>query len=98
MVEHIASYLPSSSLFAFRLACRDLDAKTFHHLGEQHFSTKRFTLSFQSLQRLVDISQDEDLRQYMKTVVLGTEALPQTPPTNIDMGKLSAYRDALNEQ
>jgi len=69
-VDHIARFLPKEALLETRLACKDLNAKTFNFFSRTHFSTRHHVLSRFGLQALVDISAHETLGPCVKKVIL----------------------------
>ena len=58
--------LEPTNLFALRLVCRELSRKTLHDFVRTYFAIVRTDLTPKSLQRLHDISESENLAQYVK--------------------------------
>ena len=70
LVEVIAYGLEPAELLSLRLACRELNRKTFRCFGHAYFQTLRTNLSRESLQRLTEVSQHEHLRRCVKVLLI----------------------------
>ena len=70
LIELIACGLDSADLFSLRLACRELNRKTFRCFGHACFTTLRTNLSRESLQRLAEVSEHEQLRHHVEALLI----------------------------
>ena len=69
LVELIASWLEPTDLCSLRLVCKNLRQKSIRVFGAC-FTTVRTDLSQKSLQKLQEISENENLRLYVQTLLI----------------------------
>lgn len=70
VVEAIASDLNPTDLFSLRLSCKELKRKTLHHFGHTYFTILQTDLSRKSLQKIQSISENEQLRHHVQTLLI----------------------------
>ena len=70
VIEKIASTLDRTSLYSFRLTCKEIDRKTLHGFGHTCFAMVQTDLSHNSLQKLQSISQTEHLKHHVQTLLI----------------------------
>ncbi|TKA32534.1 hypothetical protein B0A50_01642 [Salinomyces thailandicus] len=68
LVSNIAMKLGSDDVFALRLSCKSLQAKSFHEFATEYFTEKCFQFTTDSLKVLVAIANDDRLNPYLKEV------------------------------
>ncbi|KAJ5118234.1 hypothetical protein N7448_009948 [Penicillium atrosanguineum] len=66
LIELIANDVEGEGLLDLRLACRELQKKTFHCFARRFFTSIKTDLSDDSLQRVDALSQHEALRPYVQ--------------------------------
>lgn len=76
----IADDLKVEDYGALRLSSKQVEANLFPHFGRKFFTRRRFYRDLYSLSVLRQLSESR-LRSYVKTIVLGTELLPNRLPT-----------------
>ena len=76
LISDIASRLDSDELFALRLTCRSIEAKTFSHFTKRYFKRKCFMFSTHSLRALRQISEHERLRGYVHQIYFNATMFP----------------------
>jgi hypothetical protein len=79
LVQMIATFLPTKALGNLRLACKELESKTFWYFAREYFNEVKFTHSQYALQALLDLSNSR-MGPYVRNLGLG-------PPSN-DQGKI----------
>lgn len=84
--ESIAAFVEPENLFSLRLVNRETEAKVHHTFVETHF-TERISFD-ESLQTLLAIATHGEFSRTMRTVVLGTEELPDATHPIIKDGDL----------
>ncbi|KAJ5513754.1 hypothetical protein N7463_003306 [Penicillium fimorum] len=65
LVELISEFIDADGLVSLRLACHDLQRKTFHHFAQRFFSSIKTDLSGDSLRRINALSQNTALCPYV---------------------------------
>lgn len=70
LIEKIASELEPVDLFSLRLVCKELNKKTLHAFGRSCLATIQTDLSRKSLQRLGELSEHEQLKHYVRTLLI----------------------------
>lgn len=80
IIENIASTLDRTSLCSVRLACKELDRKTYYPFGHAFFATVETDLSHNSMQRLQSISQTEHIKHHVQTLLIKQRYTSARPP------------------
>ena len=70
IIEAITDQLNPTDLFSLRLSCKKINQKTLHRFGQAHFTTLRTDFTPDNLQRLLSISKNEQLRHFVRTLVI----------------------------
>lgn len=70
ITELIAGNLGPTSLRSLRMACKELNRKTFHNFGLSCFTTVRTDLTRKSLKNLQCISDEQRLRYYVQILLI----------------------------
>jgi len=69
LIELIAGVLEPADLFSLRLVCKELNEKTFQYFSHTCLTTIRTDLSRKSLQELEELSEHEQLRHHVRTLL-----------------------------
>ena len=70
VVEVVAGALDPTDLFSLRLACKELNRKTLSYFGRTYLTIVRTDLSRKSLQKLQEISENEQFRNRVETLLV----------------------------
>lgn len=70
VIETIACTLDRPSIFAVRLTCKKFHQKTLHYFRHTYFDTVQTDLSHNSLQKLQSISQSEEFKYCVQTLLI----------------------------
>ncbi|KAK3701701.1 hypothetical protein LTR37_015354 [Vermiconidia calcicola] len=65
LISNVCVKLGSDDIFAFRLTCKALEAKSFHEFATEYYHQKCFIFSSYSLKVLLGIARSERLRPYL---------------------------------
>lgn len=76
IIELIASYLEYADIFSLRLVCVELQRKTFHYFSHNCFSVVHTDFSRESLEKLKDLSQDNQIKNHVRRMVLKGASSP----------------------
>jgi hypothetical protein len=88
----IASYLSTVDLGALRRTCKHVEATLFNSFAAEFFIKKKFMISRESLQALIDISQHPQLSKHLGHVVIGLETYETGLPLVCFGGSEDRYR------
>ena len=102
LVSHISCKLGPDDIFAFRLTCKSLQAKSFHEFATEYFSEKGFHFTTDSLKVLVGIAENSELAPYLKKVYILTsffhEKAFKFPTCKPKVRQSEAYRFYIKDQ
>lgn len=73
IVCNIAARLGSDDLFALRLTCTALEAKTFHEFANEYFTSKCVHFTTDSLKSLLRTTESKRLRPYLREVYVSSK-------------------------
>ncbi|KAI0161222.1 hypothetical protein GGR57DRAFT_498739 [Xylariaceae sp. FL1272] len=97
----IWDYLAIDDAFALRLVCRELASRLFEPFCKEFFTERRFSISYYSLNVLLEITKHPDLKKCLKHLTIGldrfdsADALPRVVNNwNQDTHSATATSDA----
>ncbi|KAJ0114811.1 f-box domain containing protein [Diaporthe amygdali] len=73
LLDNVATSLPTQDFNSLRLACKELEAKTFPYWANCFFKKRQFMIDQFSLQTLVDISQHDALSKVISHLIIGLD-------------------------
>jgi hypothetical protein len=76
LLVNITSHLTTPDYGSVRLTCSTVEKKVWDSFAKEFFTRKQFMLTRPSLQALIDISNHDSLKGYLKKVIIGTNLVP----------------------